>query len=235
MSHIRQYTGRNRLLGALPDEVFAQFFAAAEPIDLALKAVVQEAGQPIEHVYFVETAVTSILTIMADGATIEVGMIGREGMIGIPAMLDAETTTSTHVIAQIPGSALKLPVALCRHAFDQSAIVRTVMLRFAGELLQMSTQTAACNRLHPMEQRFARWLLMAYDRVGSETMPMTHEFLASMLGVRRAGVTVTAAELQQAGLITYRQREITIRDPDGLIALACECYRADHERLHRGL
>ncbi len=107
------------------------------------------------------------------------------------------------------------------------------MLRFLSSLLGMSAQTAACNRLHSMEQRCARWLLMAYDRVKSETMPMTHEFLAMMLGVRRAGVTTTAGELQRSGLIEYRQRSITIRDPEGLQLLACECYRADHARLKR--
>jgi CRP-like cAMP-binding protein len=106
------------------------------------------------------------------------------------------------------------------------------MLRFASNLLDMSAQTAACNRLHSIEQRCARWLLMAYEHVGPE-MPMTHEFLASMLGVRRAGVTTAAGELQRAGLITYRQRSITIRDPEGLVALACECYRADLARLNR--
>jgi CRP-like cAMP-binding protein len=126
-----------------------------------------------------------------------------------------------------------MPAALCRSVFNENEAVRAVMLRFAGALFDLSARTAACNRLHTIEQRFARWLLMAYDRVQSQTMPMTHEFLASMLGVRRAGVTTAAGELQHSGLITYRQREMTIRDLDGLSALACECHRADHERLSR--
>jgi CRP-like cAMP-binding protein len=144
-------------------------------------------------------------------------------------MLGGEVSAQ-HVIVQIPGRALRMPVALCKTAFDESAAVRTAMLLFASAFLNLSAQTAACNRLHSIEQRCARWLLMAYDRVLSEKMPMTHEFLASMLGVRRAGVTTTAGELQRSGLISYRQGEITIRDHAGLEAIACECYRVDHER-----
>jgi CRP-like cAMP-binding protein len=227
-----RYTGNNRLLAALPAEDYARFFSALEPIDLSLRQVIQEGSQPIEQVYFIESGVTSVLTVMADGSSVEVGMIGPEGMVGVPAMLDPEAAAS-HIIVPIPGAALKTPVALCKSAFEASAAVRAVMLRFAGNRLAMSAQTAACNRLHSIEQRCARWLLMAYDRAGTETMPMTHEFLASMLGVRRAGVTTTTGELQRAGLITYRQRSITIRDPGGLRALACECYGIDHARYHR--
>jgi CRP-like cAMP-binding protein len=228
------YTGKNRILAALPDEDFARFFSGLEPIDLSLRQVIQDAAQPVEYVYFIETGVTSILSIMSDGDTIEVGMAGREGMIGVSALLDPKAA-SLHGIVQVPGSALRMPLALCKSAFDESAAVRTVMLRFASNLWSLSAQTAACNRLHSVEQRCARWLLMAYDRVKSETIPMTHEFLASMLGVRRAGVTTTAGELQRSGLITYRQGSITIRDPEGLVTLACECYQADHERLNRML
>jgi CRP-like cAMP-binding protein len=216
----------------LPQEALDRFGSALEPITLTLRQVLQDAESPVEHVYFVEEGVTSVLTIMADGSTIEVGMIGIEGMIGVAAMFDNEASAQ-RVIVQIPGKGLRVPAALGRHIFNESEAVRAVVLRFAGALLDLSAQTAACNRLHTIEQRLARWLLMAYDRVRSETMPMTHEFLASMLGVRRAGVTTTAGELQHSGLITYRQREITIRDPEGLEALACECHRIDHERLNR--
>jgi CRP-like cAMP-binding protein len=145
-----------------------------------------------------------ILTIMSDGSTIEVGMMGTEGMIGVASLLDAEASVA-HVVMQIPGTALRMPIVARRRAFEESSAVRRVMLRFASSHLALSTQTAACNRLHSIEQRCARWLLMAYDRAKSETMPMTHEFLASMLGVRRAGVTTTAGELQRSGLISYRQ------------------------------
>lgn len=232
MSPITGYTGKNRLLAALPKADFTRFFSKLEPIDLTLRQVLQVTAEPFEYVYFMEQGISSVLTIMADGSASEVGMIGNEGMVGISALL-GDRPSAQQIIAQFPGKALRMPAALCRTAFGDSLDVRTVMLRFASAFFNLSAQTAACNRLHSIEQRFARWLLMAYDRAKSETIPMTHEFLSSMLGVRRAGVTVTAGELQQSGLITYRQREITILDPTGLGAVACECYRIDHERLAR--
>lgn len=231
MTGAAPYSGSNRLLAALPRNDFCHLFSTLEPITLVLRQVLQDAAKPVEHVYFMEEGVSSVLTIMADGATIEVGMIGSEGMVGVAELLGGGL--AQEVIVQIPGRALRMPSALCRHAFDESAAVRTVLLRFAGALLRLSSQTAACNRLHSIEQRCARWLLMAHDRVGTERMPMTHEFLASMLGVRRAGVTTAAGELQRSGLISYRQGEITIRDREGLETLACECYAVDHAQLIR--
>ena len=226
------YTGKNRLLAALPPAEFSRFFAALKPVTFELRQILQDGSEPAAEVFFIESGVTSILDIMSDGSTIEVGMVGREGMIGVVALLDP-AATSPHALVQVPGTGLSMPLAHCRRAFDESAAVRTVMLRFASGLMSLSAKTAACNRLHSIEQRLARWLLMAHDRMDALTMPMTHEFLASMLGVRRAGVTVTAGELQRSGLITYRQREVTIRDPEGLQALACECYQADHDLLSR--
>jgi CRP-like cAMP-binding protein len=122
--------------------------------------------------------------------------------------------------------------ALCKAAFDQSEAVRRVVLRFTEAVLNLSAQTAACNRLHTIEQRCARWMLMAVDRVQSDEIPLTHEFLSSMLGVRRAGVTNTAGELQSSGLIRYHRGLLTIVDRDGLEMTACECYRIDHDRLN---
>jgi CRP-like cAMP-binding protein len=228
------YSGKNRLLRALPQEGLDRFFAGVEPVTLTLRQVIQNTAKPIEYVYFLEEGVSSVLTMMSDGSTIEVGMIGVEGMVGVSAMFDGEDSAQ-HVIVQIPGRALRISADLCRRTFNESEAMRAVMLRFASALLNLSAQTAACNRLHSIEQRCARWLLMAHDRVKSETMPMTHEFLSSMLGVRRAGVTTTAGELQRSGLISYRQGELTIRDPEGLEALACECYRLDHQRLKHPL
>lgn len=232
MPPITGYTGKNRLLAALPKADFARFFSELKPIELSLRQVLQVTGEPVEYVYFIEQGISSVLTIMADGSASEVGMIGNEGMVGISALL-GDRPSAQQVVAQIPGRALRMPAALCQTAFGESAEVRTVMLRFASAFFNLSAQTAACNRLHSIEQRCARWLLMAYDRAKSENIPMTHEFLSSMLGVRRAGVTVTAGELQSSGLIAYRQGQVTIRDPEGLEALACECYRIDHQRLAR--
>ena len=165
-----------------------------------------------------------------DGATIEVGMIGAEGMVGLPALLGGKISAQ-HVVIQIPGSALRMNAALCKTGFDQSATIRATFLRFTEGILNLSAQTAACNRLHAIDQRCARWLLMAFDRTQSDVMPMTQEFLSSMLGVRRAGVTEAAGELQRSGLIRYQHGRITLIDREGLEASACECYRIDHERL----
>jgi CRP-like cAMP-binding protein len=232
MSSALRYSGGNRLLAAVPADDFERYFLALEPIDLSLREVLLDAAEPVEYVYFVEQGVSSVLTVMSNGSSIEVGMTGIEGMVGVSALLGGEPSAQ-RVIVQIPGTAQRLPAALCKIAFDESAAVRAVMLGFAGAWLNLSAQTAACNRLHSLEQRCARWLLMACDRAQSERMPMTHEFLSSMLGVRRAGVTTTAGELQRSGLIRYRQGEITIIDRQGLEATACECYSLDHERFDR--
>ena len=126
-----------------------------------------------------------------------------------------------------------MPAAKCREAFDQSSAFRTAVLRYVAALLDLGAQTAACNRLHNIEQRCARWFLMALDRVQGDVLPMTHEFLASMLGVRRAGITETAGELQRSGLIRNHRGEVTVVDRPGLEAAACECYGLDHARLLR--
>ena len=229
MPQTSAYTGNNRLLAAVPAADFERFFGGLEPVTLSLRQTLQDATKPVEEVYFIEEGVTSVLQVMADGSTIEVGMIGSEGMVGVSALLSGGSPP--HIIVQVPGRALRTSLTHCYRAFNESVTVRSVFLEFAGMLLRLSSRTAGCNRLHSIEQRLARWLLMARDRFNSDTIPMTHEFLASMLGVRRAGVTTTAGELQRSGLINYRQRSVTIRDRDGLETLACECYEADHAEL----
>jgi CRP-like cAMP-binding protein len=174
--------------------------------------------------------VVSILTTMASGSTIEVGMVGVEGIAGVVALLGNEASIH-QVIVQVSGAALIMSVAQCRAAFDGSPAFRAAALRYVAARLDLSGQIAACNRLHSIEQRCARWFLMARDRIDTDVMPMTHEFLASMLGVRRAGITVTTGELQRSGLIRNHRGEVTIVDRDGLEAAACECYGLDHARL----
>ena len=232
MPHETLTITKNRLLAALPPQELEQLSSQLHPVSLSLRQVLHETGAPIEDVYFIQEGVASILTDMADGASIEVGMIGIEGMIGVAALLGA-TLSSHQTIVQIPGDALRMSAVECKAAFERSAAVRTLTLRFTESMMNLSAQTAACNRLHSIEQRCARWLLMASDRIGSDVMPMTHEFLSTMLGVRRAGVTVTAQELQRSGLIRYHRGEITITDHDGLAESACECYRIDHARFEQ--
>jgi CRP-like cAMP-binding protein len=225
-------TSKNLLLAAFPQEDLQCYFSELHSVSLSLRQVLYEAGAPLEYVCFIEQGVASVLTNMADGSTIEVGMIGMEGMVGVSALLGGDVSAQ-QVIVQIPGSALRMSAALCKAAFDRSESVRRVALRFVEAILNLSAQTAACNRLHSIEQRCARWLLMALDRSQSDRIPLTHEFLASMLGVRRAGVTNTAGELQRSGLIRYHHGQLTIIDREGLEAIACEGHRIDHERLTR--
>lgn len=223
---------RNRLLSALPAAELDRLMPDLHPVAWSIRQTLYEVGDPIEQVYFVEHGLACIVVIMADGATSEVGMIGFEGMIGASALLGADTAAQ-HVIVQIPGTALRMNAALCKAAFGQCPAFHAGVLCLVGALLNLGAQIAACNRLHSARQRCARWLLMASDRIQSDSMPMTHEFLASMLGIRRTGVTAIARELQRSGLIRYRHGQIAISDRDGLEAAACECYRIDREQLRR--
>ena len=223
---------QNRLLAAVPPEDVRRFFSDLHPVSFPLRHVLYEVDAPLEHVYFIEQGLSSILMNMSNGSTIEVGMIGIEGMVGIQALLGG-LTSNHQFIAQSPITALRMKAALCKAAFDQSAAVRHVMLRFTEAVLDLASQTAACNRLRSIEQRCARWVLMSSDRIRSDSIPMTHEFLASMLGVRRVGVTATLGELDRSGLIDNGRGRVTITDRDGLETAACECYQRDRSRLDR--
>lgn len=220
---------QNQLLSAMSEEDTEKFFSNLYPVSLPLKQIVYEVGAPFGHVYFVSDGVVSILTKMINGESIEAGMIGWEGVVGLPALLGRETS-GQHMIVQAPLTALRMAAADCKAAFEQSAAVRHVMLRYTATLLDLASQSAACNRLHSLKERCARWLLMMHDRLRSDEMPLTHEFLSIMLGVRRTRVTEAAGELQRAGLIRYGRGLVAVLDRPGLSATACECYR-DHDQL----
>ena len=194
-----------------------------------MRQIIYEVGAPLENVYFIEQGVASLLTTMANGEKIEAGMIGSEGVVGLSALLGGEIA-GQQVIVQAPVAALRMTSVDCKAAFDESAAVRIVILRYALRLFDIANQTAACNRLHSLKERCARWLLMMFDRLRCDEMPLTHEFLSIMLGVRRTRVTEVAGELQRAGLIHYGRGLVTILDHGGLSATACECYR-DHDQL----
>lgn len=229
MSQTESRVQKNRLLGAMSQADADHFFAHLHPVSLSLRQIVYEVGAPLEHVYFVEDGVVSLITKMTSGETIEAGMIGPEGMVGLPALFGDEKS-GQHALVQAPGTALRMNAADCIAAFDQSAQVRSVMMRYTGVLLSVGMRTAACNTLHSLRQRSARWLLMMYDRIQSDAMPLTHEFLSTMLGTHRTRVTEAAGELQRMGLIRYARGVVSILDHPGLAAIACECYR-DHDRL----
>jgi CRP-like cAMP-binding protein len=220
---------RNRILGAMSQEDTDSFFSDLHPVSWSLRQIVYEIGAPLEHVYFVEHGIVSILTKLSTGEGIEAGMIGFEGVVGLAALFGDEMS-GQQMIVQAPVIALRMDASKCIAAFNQSADVRTVILRYTGKLLRIAAQTTACNRVHSLKERSARWLLMMYDRLQSDDMPLTHDFLSSMLGVRRTRVTEAAGELQRSGLIRYARGMVTILDHPGLSAAACECYRT-HDRL----
>ena len=230
MPELHPHAFNNRLLAAFPPEDVQRFLSDLHPVSLPLRHVIYDVGAPLEYVYFIEQGLASILMNMSDGSTIEVGMIGMEGMVGMAVLLGGETSKHQFIV-QGPVTALRMNAAQCKAAFDQSAVVRRLVLRFTEAILDLAAQTAACNRLHSIEQRCARWVLMSCDRLHSDTMPITHEFLASMLGVRRAGVTTSLGELHRSGLIQNGRGQVTITDREGLEATACECYLIDHGRL----
>jgi CRP-like cAMP-binding protein len=218
--------GRNRILGALNGDEYARLVPHLTETPLEFKEVLHEQGDRIESVYFVEEGVVSLVTLLEDGE-IETGTVGNEGMIGVHGFLGAEKANE-RAICQIPGRALRMPLqALQREPADGPLCQR--LLRYINALMAMLAQTAACNRAHTLEQRMCRWLLMTLERVGREQFPLTQEFLAQMLGVRRPTVSLAGSALQRAGLIRYSRGRITIVDREGLEAMSCEC----HERIRR--
>jgi CRP-like cAMP-binding protein len=213
----------NRLLAVLGPEERDRLLrgAKSEPIDA--HQVLHAADREISHVYFPVSGVVSLVVKMTNAADVEVMTIGNEGVIGIPVILGVVSTTMEGV-CQIPGRALKVPARVILEEIRRTASVSRLLLRYSEAVMVQLAQHAACNRTHSMEQRCARWLLMARDRVASDEFPLTQQFLAEMLGVRRATVTVVAGALQKAGLIDYSRGRIHIVNRRGLERVACECY-----------
>jgi len=222
----------NFLLDRLAADDLQRLLPHLTEISLVQKQTLNLPGQLIEHVYFPISAIASMIASPDEGAAVEVGVIGREGLIGTPVLLGSETA-SNEAYVQIAGTALRMPTAALLDMAEQSRDLRRRFLRFTQALSFQISQSAACNARHVIEERCARWLLAAQDRVDGDELALTHEFLGIMLGVRRAGVTVAAGMLQQAGLIHYRQGRITILDRKGLEAAACGCYRAIRDEYDR--
>ena len=213
----------NRLLAALPDAEYQRLIPHLEHVSLSLKQVLYEVGEPIEYVYFPQRAIVSSLSTMEDGSMVEVGLVGNDGIVGIPAALGDKIATTTTTV-QIPNSAMRMKASVLKSEFQRGGLWQSLLLRYMQAQHAFVSQNAACNRLHHLEERLARWLLLVYDRVESNELPLTQEFISQMLGVRRAGVTVAANTLQQAGLIRYTRGRITILNREELQAASCECY-----------
>lgn len=223
---------QNRLLALLPPEDRDCICRWLEPVDLLPRQVLIAAGAAFGHIYFPVSGAASLLA-SADGAVLEIGLIGREGMVGLPALFDAGISPNMSVTIQIPGMALRMPAQALRAELDRNAALRALLLRYTATLLCQVAQSAICNRLHGVEQRLARWLLMAQDRAESDLLPLTQEYISLMLGVRRPGVTVAAGNLAKAGLIRGAYGRIVILDRKGLEANACGCYAVIREQVDR--
>src|SRR5712691_5648929 len=224
----------NRLLISLPQEDQERLGRLLEPVVLEYKRPLYDADERIEFVHFIESGVGSLICTMADGRAAEIGTVGNEGLAGLPVLLGDDRAPSSMYI-QVPGRGLRMTARIFREQLEQSQPMRAAMLRYTHVFFNQVAQTAACAHFHSLEQRCCRWLLMTHDRVlPSDTVLLAHEFLAMMLGVRRAGVSVAAGVLQRAGLIRYHRGRVTILDRQGLEERACECYavtKAEFDRL----
>ena len=222
----------NLLLAALPPAELQRLRPLLQEVHFSLGQTLYDSCQQLSHIYFPTTAVITLLYTMEDGSTAEMGLVGNDGAVGIALFLGGEATPN-RAVAQIAGRAYKMGARALREEFARGGPLQLVLLRYTQALITQISQTAVCNRLHSVEQRLSRWLLLSHDRVKSDELLMTQELIASMLGMRREGVTVAAARLKDAGLIDYTRGHIQILDRAGLEATVCECYRIVKDELDR--
>jgi CRP-like cAMP-binding protein len=223
---------KNRLLAALPPETLARLLPRMRPVSLALRGSLMVPDTEVTAVHFVESGFVSLVTSLEDGTQAEVGLIGNEGMVGLPLVTGVDTAF-VEAFVQSEGSALRMEARPFRAAMEEEPALRNLLLRYLEAMTAQISQTAACNGRHDLEQRLARWLLMAHDRSGSDEIQITQEFLALMLCVYRPSVSVVASTLQRAGMIRYGRGHISIVDRGALEMTACDCYRAVKVRFER--
>ena len=223
----------NRLLAALPAESYEALAPLLEHVPLALGKAVYESGAKQGYVYFPTTSIVSLLYVLENGASAEIAVTGREGLVGIALFMGGDTTPSRAVV-QSAGHGYRLKAAVLKKEFERGGELQHLLLRYTQALITQMTQTAVCNRHHSVDQQLCRWLLLSLDRLPSNELVMTQELIANMLGVRREGVTEAAGKLQATGLIRYARGRITVTDRAQLEARVCECYRVvktEYDRL----
>jgi CRP-like cAMP-binding protein len=225
--------GANRLLAALPDTELQRWLPQLEHVDLPLGHVLYESGATLSHVYFPTTAIVSLLYVLENGASAEIAVVGKEGIVGISLFMGGESTPNRAVV-QSAGKGFRLSADSLKAEFNRAGAVLHLLLRYTQALITQMSQTAVCNRHHSLDQQLCRWLLLSLDRLAGDELVMTQELISNMLGVRREGVTEAAQQLQAAGLIRYARGRITVLDRDRLEKRSCECYavvKKEYDRL----
>ena len=228
-----QSPNQNHLLAALPTTEFERIAPHLELVAMALGQVLYESSGQLQHAYFPATAIVSMHYVMESGASCEIAGVGNEGVLGISLFMGGNTTPS-RAIVQTAGYGYRLKTSLLMEEFNRGGVMQHLLLRYTQALITQVSQTAVCNRHHAVEQQLCRWLLLTLDRLPSNELTMTQELIASMLGVRREGITEAAGRLQEAGFIRYRRGHITALSRSGLMSLVCECYevvKKEHDRL----
>jgi len=223
---------KNHLLAALPADEFARVKPKLEQLSYKLGDVLYESGDRIDYVYFPTTMIISMLYVMENGATAEIGVVGNDGLIGNALFMGGETTTSRAII-QSAGEAHRMKAKDVKAEFALGGMFQQMLLRFTQALMTQISQTAVCNRLHSLEQQLCRWLLLSHDRLNSNELVMTHDLISNMLGVRREGVTLAAQKLAKKKLIKNMRGTITVINRQGLEKAACECYEVVNHEYNR--
>jgi CRP-like cAMP-binding protein len=223
---------KNRLLGMLPQEEYERILPHLGYVSFSLGEVVYESGGQMSYIYFPTTAIISLLYVMENGSSAEMGMAGNEGLVGIALFMGGDTTPNRAVV-QSAGGAFRMRAKVLRDEFSRGGVFQRLLLRYTQALITQMSQTAVCNRLHEIEQQLCRWLLLSHDCLDSDELVMTQELIANMLGVRREGVTAAASRLQEQGLISYVRGRIQILDRRGIEATVCECYKVVKDEYDR--
>jgi len=213
----------NEILRDLPANERNLLSSKLEPVTMKIHDVLHEPGEPIQFGFFPDSGIVSILSVLSDGKSVEVGLVGREGFVGLPLAVGFHSSP-TRAICQASGTGMKIAASALAQILPQCPSLGKALDRYSLNIGMQASQVAACNRLHEVDARLARWLLMCHDRLGHDSVPLTQEFLSQMLGIRRASVTVAAGILQRAGLIRNTRGQVTILDRNGLEDLTCECY-----------
>jgi CRP-like cAMP-binding protein len=215
---------KNRILAALPREEYDRLFSHLRPVHLSLGEVISEPGDTINFVYFPINAIIAVSSMAESGASIALGLIGPEGMVGLPVLLGASDSNTLRAVVQVPGSAMRMPAKVLVEEFNECGPLLRLLLRHTHVMVAQMSQTAVCNAAHKVDQRLCHWLLLTHDRVQADEFTLTHQGLADMIGTRRASVSDATAKLRQMGLISNARGKIKILDRPALESCTCECY-----------